>query len=367
MTKSGDFFTVSDAFQPSNAGLCAGIDNLLSQCAEIRAGHRLLIVNEIGAVDLEVAEGIAQKARYAGAVVTVLWEDRVTSAEHISSHVLQIISQSDVVIFNHTMGIMLRFDDKPGAIIRVANQALTSSVMSSLFAQASHKMWIEIAATLTTLMAAGKKWKIICPLGTDITGLIPESVKSPVGLNVFPVGIHPLIHSVKVNGRIAIKWMTLGSVRDFGTEGVRLEAPVFADVVDGEIVSTVGEVSQVSALRQLLARVGEQMRQSPFTVNAWHAGIHPQAECLIRDIDGLTRWMDLAHNNPRMVHFHAVGTRNGVASFPVIDPTISIDGTVFWDRGEPVFLRFPEIMAIFEKWQAPENAMDICRQLGIDE
>lgn len=70
--------------------------------------------------------------------------------------------------------------------------------------------------------------------------------------------------------------------------------------------------------------------KDPLIFNSWHAGVNPQAFTPWKQDSDYGIWLSLTHNNPRTLHFHAVGTEMpGELSLPIIDHTVEFDGVLF--------------------------------------
>ena len=95
-----------------------------------------------------------------------------------------------------------------------------------------------------------------------------------------------------------------------------------------------------------------------YSVQSWHAGIHPGCEVAGAVCDNYERWSGAAFVNPRLLHFHTCGAyAPGAISWNVVDPMIIVDGIAVWKDGAlhpelvpggaEILDRFPDAKAIF--------------------
>lgn len=142
-----------------------------------------------------------------------------------------------------------------------------------------------------------------------------------------------------------------------------LAEPVTGTVEEGRITGFEGTPAASRQARDFLAGIGERFGKDPFRLNSWHAGVNPQTRVAFAAAQSLEQWMLLAHASPRILHFHAVGeTMPGEISIAVLDPTVTIDGRVWWEAGQFRLLDDPEFQDIAGRWpgQAPfEPQQDI--------
>ena len=81
--------------------------------------------------------------------------------------------------------------------------------------------------------------------------------------------------------------------------------------------------------------VSELFDIEPMYVHSWHAGIHPGCSFIGDPKNDPNRWGNTIFQNPRVLHFHTCGAQPpGEISWNIIDPTIEIDGTIFWESGK---------------------------------
>jgi len=341
----------SNATATAHAEWTAAADNLLLACGELRPGSRVLMINEPArTIEQDVVDFIAQRATALGGRVRTEWVERVDGPDSIPAPLIRQIEESDLAIFNHQMGSMLRLRPLAGNGVRILNYATTSSIIDSDFARIPYDLWVRTVQLLAARLAQAKTWSMTCPSGTNLTGTIPIATRpAPAkgdgfSLKTFPIGTHQPIPSAGASGTLALRWLVTSAVHNIGTPGMRLEDAVVARVEDSRIVDIEGDADQVEDVRVFLDRVGDRMKKDPYQLNSWHAGINPQTIAPYGDKEDIEHWMLLAHNSPRLAHFHIVGEAvPGELSVPVLNPTIAFDGKVLWQDGTLSFLRSPAV------------------------
>ncbi len=339
-------------------------DNLLINCAEVGKGKDVLFINEHGkGVDPAVVAFLEERARFHGAKVRSLWPERAESPEAIPADVMDAIEGAEITIFNHQIGPLLRLRPAKGKGIRVLNYAATKPVLESEFARIPHGLWLEAMQLLTARLARAKSWRVTCPLGTDISGAMPEArpgggdPATGFSLRSFPMDTHQPIPSPKASGRIALRWLVTSATHDLGTEGITLESPVLATVEDGAIVTWEGEAKVIERAKSFLAELGRRYGKEPFIVNSWHAGTNPQAAIAFGPKQSLEQWMLLAHGNPRVLHFHVVGRQiPGEISATVLDATVFYDGEAVWEKGRLREFEGADYRALAARWPGGARA-----------
>lgn len=333
--------------QPTRA---TALDNLLRGCARIEPGQRVLVLNETDSDLLEpqIVDRIAERARELGADVHVLWSEHVERPEQISDAILRAIAAADVTIFHHGIGGKLRFAGIPGNGIGVTNMASNAAILDSAWARVPYGLWESAMAIIARDLAAARSWRITDPNGTDIAGTVPDAERlAPPNAQVFtlrsfPIGTHSPISAANAQGTLALRWLVSSANHFDGS--LKLADWIHAQVREGRITDLHGPAGEVERAKRFFEDVGRQTQQEPYALSSWHAGINPQAFTPWTDESGLNRWQSIGHNNPRTLHFHAVGTQTpGELSLPLIDHTIAIDGDILWDRGRFALLDRPRL------------------------
>lgn len=354
---------------------CAlGIDNLLINCGEIAPGANVLFVNEPAYwVERHLVEMMEGRARQLGANVSSLWRERISGSESVPTEVIRAIEGADVTIFNHSMGAMLRVFPIAGKGIRVLNYATTSDLMEADYARVNHKLWDEASKKAIQEINAVRRWHIKCALGTDVEGFVPESESAgikglnPFALRTFPFGTHRPTSSMQSRGKLAVRWLTSASMHDFGSQGIRLEEPIILEFNNAKIVGFSGNQKLIDRTIAFLEEVGNKTHKEGMLINSWHAGLNPQTFSPWGDNeDNLEAWMNVAHNSPRILHFHAVGEQiPGELSVPIIDPVVTMDDKIMWEHGKFTAFERPDFKDMTKRYPNGERAFVDNPNIGI--
>lgn len=352
----------------------AGTDNLLLGCAELKPGQKVLVVNEAALwAERAAIEYIEERARQLGGIVQSVWTGRPTSPEAIPPELASAIGGADLTIFNHQVGAMLRFRPIEGKGVRVLNYATTGRLLEGEFCRIPYGLWTKTSKLIGQELRQARQWQITCPLGTDIEGTVPESERERKGgsadgfaLRSFPIGTHPPTSCMGASGRIAVRWLTSSGIFDIGSQGIRLDGVVHIELDHGHITEFSGDSVSTARAREFLLSVGDKLGKDGLVVNSWHGGVNPQVFSPWHDTDSLEAWMRLAINNPRMVHFHAVGAPiPGEISVPIIDPTVTIDGVRIWEGGRFTPLDTAPFRAIAAEWSDGARAFEPNAAIGV--
>ena len=344
----------------------AGVRNLLVNVGGVKAGTKLLIVNARGGgVEPEVSDLIEREALTMGALVDVMWTDNARALEEISPVVAAAYKTADVTIFNHRIGAIVRFLPRERGTF-VINYAWTRALLASPMARTHPAYWTEMLKKLHPALGRAKSWRVTCPNGTDLScpiepGAAPAHAVAggqTFSTAEFPAGVFVPLDALECSGKLAMRWFNVSGVRYFDPVQKSFDDVVIATVDKGRMTKIDGKPATVAAVRAFFDEIGKRVNKDPYVINSWHAGVNASAvptERLDEDIDA---WMWVAHNHPRVAHFHVMGEDvPGEYSLIVLDPTIEIDGEKLWDRGTFAFAGKPEVQSAIAKFGDPAFAL----------
>lgn len=359
---------------PESVNVQKALENLLVDCGGVSKGTKVLFVNETGtiAIDRATVERIEGAARDLGAEVKSIWMGPVPGPESIPDNVIDAIAEAQVSIFNHSMGSMMRLRPFPGNGVGILNYATRPELLGSEWTLVPYGMWRKIARAVAGELKQGRTWRITCAEGTDLQGSVPEREWAPqsglpsgFSLQTFPIGTHQPTSAETANGTLALRWLVSSANHDVG-DGIRLDAPIVATVENGRMVGFKGADADVKAAKSYFEEIGTRYGKDPYVINSWHAGTNPQAFTPARDVENLNWWQLLIHNNPRSLHFHAIGEDvPGELSLPVLDPVIEINGEVVWDRGRFHLLDRPSVREAMKEWPADSEVFTLNHAIGL--
>jgi hypothetical protein len=359
--------------EPNNAERDEGLENLLVNCAGISKGTHVLFVNEPDTITVDRAtiDLIEGAARDLGADVHSMWIGPVPGPESIPENVIAAIRDAQVSIFNHSIGGMMRLRPMPGSGMGILNYATTPELLASPWARVPYGLWKQVAKAVADEFKQSLSWHITCPHGTDLRGTVPENERQPSAtpsgfmLHTFPIGTHQPTSAETVDGTLAIRWLVSSANHDVG-DGLRLKAPIVADISTGRITGFSGDQKDISDATRYLEEIGTRYDKDPYLINSWHGGTNPLAFTPAKDVTHLNWWQLLVHNNPRTLHFHAIGEdMPGELSLPILDPRVEIDGEVVWDRGRFTMLDRPAVQSVIKAWPGTPEMFTLNPAIGV--
>lgn len=349
----------------------AGAMNLIRGAAGAREGEHLLIINTTdGSVDPKMTAAIERAGRAVGARVHVLSTDKVESVEKVPALVQGAFETADVTVFNHRISSMLRLMPlKRGRL--VSNFFTTAAGLGSPVAQMPMVYWRELLRQVQDRVNRARAWRVTCPDGTDLSGtLAPRATAPSTGQTFstisFPIGIFKPLPTDTANGTLMLRWLGTSGIHFIAPESLSLEEAVRATVVNGRITALDGEPRAVATARSFLQEAGERYGKDGFLLNGWHAGTNAQVQPEHRISSGVERWLFIGHQNPRIVHFHIVGTEApGEYSAACLDPTITFDDEVMWEDGRLVFAEKDEVQRAIAAHGDPSLALAWLSEVGV--
>ena len=351
----------------------AGARNLLTNCVGVRAGERVLIVEEQaeGFYDRAAPACVADQAAALGCAVSRFSCPPADGPIVLPEALLAGLAEADHTIFFNRIGDQVRFQALPGAGTKTMCYTLDIGFLGASFGSLPHRLMTDLLARLEAALARARSWRITCPRGSDVAGTItpPSDDAAPSGftLKLFPEAIFAPISCRTMTGRVGLgSWLMATANRRYQPDRLDLAGPVSALVEAGRIVDFEGEPGQVARVRRHYRTVAETFDIDPWVVHSWHTGIHPKTFYPAPALGDLERWGAVAFASPRYTHFHTCGDYSpGEIAWSLFDATIAFDGEPFWQDGRFVFLERPEIRALIAEHGAPEDAFSARADIGI--
>ena len=170
-----------------------------------------------------------------------------------------------------------------------------------------------------------------------------------------------------MSGRVALaRWLMATGTHSYEPEILELDEPIFAVVEAGRLAGFEGDPGLCAKARAHYSRVGEIFGIDPEVVHSWHVGIHPKVYYDGAARDNVDRWGNVMFASPRYLHFHTCGDyAPGEIAWSVIDATVSLDGTPYWQDGRFVFLDRPEIRALLADYPGWDAAFEMRTDIGL--
>lgn len=336
-----------------------GASNLLTNCLEVCAGEKLLIVFEdpaLGWYDEAPAELVAEVASELGVQVTlrrVGGPDNRYVGDNAATDAAQSIDKDfDCCIFFARIGDQLRFDPQTGRK-RAMCYVTSMKALASSYGGIHYRALADLKVAIDALLFSAAEITMHCPQGTNLTGTARGSAPDDdVTIKRFPVGVHTPLSASGFAGEVYLaRYLTPTGSRVYEPASAVIEHPLMAKIAGGVVVEYLGAADDVERVKQHYAHVSALFDLDPAQVLSWHAGLHPGCQFKGRAGDDPDKWSNTVFTNPRFAHFHTCGrTAPGEVCWMILDPTISVDGVALWEEGSLHPDRFPELRKCLELW-----------------
>ena len=343
-----------------------GARNLLVNCANARPGDRLLIAyepSEHGYFDDDAHECVTREAERIGLAVDAVDVGFDADNPYLSDELRQRMQGFDIILFLARLGDQLRFSDMPQGKTVIVSFALNAHLLESGFGNAHYEAFLELKNEANSVISRADEVRITCPAGSDVVGKssIVLGPESDTTIMRFPMSVFTPVPATGFSGRIALPGFLTGTgSRYYDGYTVEFDGPVHALLSDGRLAEFEGDPMDVERANSHYDRVSSLFGIDRNFVHSWHAGIHPGCGFPWDARSSYERWGGVAFGNPRVLHFHTCGAyAPGEISWNVIDPTIEVDGTKYWDRGTfraeilpngpSILSRYPCAASLFER------------------
>jgi hypothetical protein len=362
-------------------GIATSIDDLLDNCAEIKAGQEVVLLAHIDGVyggdnlvDPQVIAWLQAAIQHRGANASVLWIDEPAKlhAWRIPPVFEAALGACDVFI-NHSFDLtaeelrLSRIAVKHGTTL-VRNFATTPSLLNSTWAQTPHELVSQIRYQASALFHAGQQFQLIDENGTHLEGLIAPSTNpafpsyttwrnSGFGYRPFPEWLFPPINIVETSGVYIFDRMLSWWSRYIGIP------PVFSDpirlTIENNRIQKIEGGEEGKRLQQFLASMKDRIDDpdSVYSFSAIHSGVHPCAtvgphECA----SPLYRRM-IEHSHACNIHAH-IGAMPPTPRYPywmhitadIRNATWRTGESLVHDKGGLTALDHPDVLAIAAKY-----------------
>ena len=327
--------------ETKSSPLQEGAHNLLINCAGLTTDDRLAVIYEdpsLGWYDSVVPEVICKTADNLGLNTTMVSVGGPTPDRMLPKNAAEALAAHDRTLFFARLGDQSRFNLQPTAHPPVMSYTYTADLLASAYGQFNYRAFFDFKLAVDQTYDNSTKIRITCPLGTDITGTYTGNTTGTddVRIKRFPLGIHKPIPIDGFSGRVALsRFLVSTGSRSYSPAFVAFNDIVLAQIEGKRIVKFDGSKTSVDRILHHYAMVSELFDIEPMYVHSWHAGIHPGCSFIGDPKNDPDRWGNTIFQNPRVLHFHTCGVQPpGEISWNIIDPTVEIDGTVFWASGK---------------------------------
>ena len=353
----------------------AGARNLLQNCVGLEQGQTLLLIEEdqeIDYFDNATADVIAAQARQMGATVLTLATPRAEGPDDVPPAVTSAMQHVDHTVFLNRIGDQLRFRSLPGDGTKTMVYTLDLDTLASRAAGYDHGFMTRMVALFNEALDSKKRWRVTCPAGTDVEGVMPvQSAATNAGggfaVKLFPMSVHKPIPADTMNGQIVLqRWITGTNTHAYSPEVHYLNTPVTVHVKDGFAVDITGHQADVDAFRAHGKMVADKFDLNETLIHSWHCGLNPGTGYFAKAKDDPVRWNGMIFGSPRHLHFHTCGDYPpGEINWHVIDPTVTFDDDVFLDSGEVAFFHTAAAQALLAEFELTPDAMKTHRDIGL--
>jgi len=337
----------------------AGIDNLLDNCIQAKAGDSLTIVSERGKdgyYSKKLDSIIAAHARERSLKVDVVTTEVIDEVKSIPEDIQRALKLSDHTLFLARIGDQLRFTALDGKSTKTICYALDEQTFTTPYCSANYQFFLKLKALINKALFGEKHITLTCASGTHLVGTSPpdpgDDDVGDVHLRRFPMGVFRPIPANTFSGKVALsKWLCPTGSRYYEPEYILIDGVVMAVVERGRIVGFEGNESEVRKIETHYNTVAEKYGIEGDVIHSWHAGMHPQNGYQGLAVDNMARWAGAAFGNPRYLHMHTCGNyAPGEICVSVFDQSIAVDGVDLWRDGRLVFAETPEVQELVDEY-----------------
>ncbi|MCU0883644.1 MAG: hypothetical protein MUC44_01640 [Beijerinckiaceae bacterium] len=334
-----------------------GARNLLLRCAGARPGESLLILHEdpeLGYFGEGLAGAVADVAGALGLRTTLMPAPFQAEAASLDAAQAAAVAGHDHALFLARAGDQLRFRTMPPGSRPVVSYVLDRQTLASAFGRADYAAFVALKTCFDALFADAGEIRATCPLGTDIRGRAPRQAgkagPADVSVKRFPMSVFAPLDAQGFEGQVAVARLLVGTgSRYYEPYGLPLASPLSARISGGRLLGWAGEAGEVARAEAHYAHVAGLFGIDGGVVHSWHAGIHPGCAFAGSAHEAYGRWSGSAFGNPRLLHFHTCGAyAPGEICWNVVDPTITVDGSVIFDRGRIIVDAVPGARSILD-------------------
>lgn len=336
--------------------LAEGARNLLVNCAGLKAGDRVLIVQEdpaLGWYDREAPRALGEEAEALGMPTTFL-DVGGPEDEESSLTADRAAADFDCVIYMARIGDLDRFAPGADDKIRVMSYARDADALASAYGRTHHDAMLALKEAVNDVLLGADRIDVSCALGTAFSCEITDRVRESgdVAVRRFPMGVPQAILAEQFTGRVALaRYLTPTGNQSYEPASLAVDNTVYANVEAGRIMGYEGDAETVADVKNHYKTVSDIFGIDPDFVHSWHAGIHAGATFRKAAADDPDRWSNNVFTNPRFLHIHTCGAyAPGEICWMVLDPTVSVDGKELWQEGRLNLDGFEPLKRQAAKW-----------------
>jgi hypothetical protein len=364
-------------------GAAIAIDDMLDNCAKIRAGQEVVILSHIDGlyggdnfVDETAVSWIQAAVQHRGANASLLWIDEPAKphAWRLPPVVKAAMGASNVFI-NNSFDIAfeelieLKQYQWETKVILVRNFAVTAPLLCSAWAQTPHELVSEIRYQASIPLKEGLPWQITEDNGTSLEGFINPafnpnhpwfttySIRREEGgsYRPWPEWVVPPIRLRDVKGvfifdRMLSWWSRYIGISPYFDKPIRIS-------VDNSRITKIKGGNEADALSRFLVSMHERLGDEVYDFNCLHFGVHPQAKVSLQQCPNINYHRMIEHSHSSNIHVH-IGAPPSTAAYPywmhctgdIRNATFRVGDELVHDRGYLTALDHPAVRAIAVKY-----------------
>jgi leucyl aminopeptidase (aminopeptidase T) len=321
-----------------------GVWNLVHNCAEVKAGESVLILNEYGKIDEEVAALITEAVKASGAEYFVLWGEPLDpKRRELPKALVDAMLASDKVIASYAINrAVLDGYTRGRGLVQINNTCRTPQAMQTPHATFHWGMVRAIYGRLEELFGAAQRWHVTSPAGTEMTGRIgsgsevadayfAQEAEASRFIRVFPGEVFSPVGAVDAEGTIVMEYVNMRDSRPW-------DAPAIITVKDNRITDVDPKGEEAKRFAAELDAAVKRFGDNATVIDSWHGGMNPRARVPTAENPSLVG----VTSGAAMMHFHA-GRTTDPLSAGLLNHTIEVDGRRIYEGGKLLILDDPAI------------------------
>jgi len=289
-----------------------GALNLLKNCLNVHKGDSVLLVLEPTNTfyDSSVATLIQESLVHLSTRVTVMNPQLICDPNDFPDDVASAMKEHDHTLFLSRIGDYVRFTPLSSNSTPATSYARNTELLGAPYATIDNRLMKTLQLKLEDELMRAHRWRIQCPLGTDLTGTFCWSSlvggqDDELSVILFPVATYKPVPCNDASGQVALsRWLMPGGAAKLDDAEMTIRGIVYAQVEDGHIQSFNGANSEVLKINNHYDYVSKTLGINRNRVHSWHAGINPQTRFDHPADDFLDLWSAISFGSPKYLHFH---------------------------------------------------------------
>ena len=361
--------------QTGTAQHLAGVVNLVDNCMAVSEGDRVLIISEPPEQEFyhpAIAENIKTYLQYRGATVSIVFPRIVADPRHFPQNISTLMGRTEHTLFLSRLGDYARFTPLMGNSKITISYARQLHMLDSPYSGTSHQLMSTLLHKLEGELENAATWRITCPLGTDLHGTFcwpsrEGGIDDDFSMNLFPVTTFKPVPCNTAQGTVALsRWLTPGAAAKVDPANVYFDDVVFAKVNNGKLTGLQGENKSIQKINQYCDLVSSTLGIDCNRMHSWHAGINPFTSFSDDVNSHLEAWGAITFASPRYLHFHTSGdVPPGEIAWSIFNPTVWVDGELYWDSGNFCWLQREDNAALIENTCPGSGLFENSADIGV--